>query len=448
MRERLKDRSREDIPVRVEKRVRRIRYMKNKEQSILFVMPRLPFPTVSGRKTSLYHYCRILSEELGYRLVVAAFLENGDNPDLKPDFIDKLVVLEKPSKFEKIFNTIFKSILFSRLPMQVSIYLSQKAKKQIDSIVEDEKPIAVISDMVRCSEYIRDLKTYRIADLDDRISLRYRRQLETDVDNINPYGAFLETLPNSIKKIALFKPLKIAVLKREIKLLTSYELEIGKICDKTVFVAKNEAVTFNRELKDDKAVAIPIGVDVNFFYPQDIQNKENVISFLGAMNVAHNENAVKHFITDIFPKIVKQIPTAKVLIIGGGVSDGLKLLASENVVFTGRVNDVREYLKMSKVFVCPMLFGSGIKTKNLEAMAMGLPLVTTVVGAENINAINGKDWFIADSDEDFASKVVHILQDEELEKLLSVNSRDFIMSNFTWDVAKEQFEMILKGIED
>ena len=49
-----------------------------KQETILFVMPRLPFPTTSGRKMSLYHYCRILSEELGYRLVVAAFLENGD----------------------------------------------------------------------------------------------------------------------------------------------------------------------------------------------------------------------------------------------------------------------------------------------------------------------------------------------------------------------------------
>lgn len=420
---------------------------KNKKQTILFVMPRLPFPTVSGRKTSLYHYCRILSEELGYRLVVAAFTEKGDNPDLKPDFIDKLVILEGPSKLEKLNNILIRSTVCSKFPMQVSIYLSQKAKKQIKSIVEEENPIAVIADMVRCSEYIRDLKTYRIADLDDRISLRYRRQLEMDEDNMNPYGAFLETLPKLIQKIALFKPLKLAVLKREIKLLTTYELEIGKVCDKTVFVAKNEADTFNSELKEDKAIAIPIGVDVDYFHPQEIQNKENVISFLGAMNVAHNENAAKHFITDIFPMILEQMPTAKVLIIGGGVSDSLKSLASEKIVFTGRVKDVREYLKMSKVFVCPMIFGSGIKTKNLEAMAMGLPLVTTSVGSENIDAINGKDWFIADSDDYFASKVVDILQDHELEKSLSINSRSFIMSNFTWSVAKEQFEKVLETIE-
>lgn len=421
---------------------------KEKKQTILFVMPRLPFPTVSGRKTSLYHYCRILSEDLGYRLVVAAFTEIGDNPDAKPEFIDKLVVLEKPSKLEKLSNIIIGSILSSKLPLQVSIYLSHKAKKQVESIVEDENPIVVISDMVRCTEYIRNLKAYRIADLDDRISLRYRRQLEMDKDNINPYGAFLDTLPKSIQQIALFKPLKLAVLKREIRLLTSYELEIGKDCDKTVFVAKNEADAFNNKLEEDKAVAIPIGVDINYFYPQERNNKENIISFLGAMNVAHNENAVKHFITDIFPIILEQVPTAKALIIGGGVSESLKSCATKNVVFTGRVDDVREYLKISRIFVCPMLFGSGIKTKNLEAMAMGIPVVTTSIGSENIDAIDGKDWLIADSNIDFANKVVNVLQDKELENFLSVNARDFILSHFTWNIAKEQFEKVLKEVEE
>ena len=75
----------------------------NKEKTILFVMPRLPFPMISGRKTSLYHYCRILSEELGFRLVVAAFLEAGDDPNLKPDFIDELVILEKSFEIEIFF---------------------------------------------------------------------------------------------------------------------------------------------------------------------------------------------------------------------------------------------------------------------------------------------------------------------------------------------------------
>lgn len=86
----------------------------NKTKKILFVMPRLPFPATSGRKTSLYHYCRILSEELGYRLIVAAFLEKGDDPQLKPEFIDRLEILPKPSATTKIKNIFVDSILLKK----------------------------------------------------------------------------------------------------------------------------------------------------------------------------------------------------------------------------------------------------------------------------------------------------------------------------------------------
>ena len=93
-----------------------------KEKTILFVMPRLPFPATSGRKTSLYHYCRILSEELGYRLVVAAFLEAGDDPSQKPAFIDRLVILPKESAKKKILGIAKNSIILQKKPLQVELY--------------------------------------------------------------------------------------------------------------------------------------------------------------------------------------------------------------------------------------------------------------------------------------------------------------------------------------
>lgn len=415
----------------------------NKDKTILFVMPRLPFPTISGRKTSLYHYCRIISEDLGYRLVVAAFLEKNDDPELKPQFIDKLVILKEPSKIEKFKNIVLKSFINSTYPIQVSLYLSNSAKKQVDMLIEKEKPIVVIADMVRCTEYIKHVNIFKIADLDDRISLRYERQFHTDIDNVNPYGAFIETIPNIARKIILFKPLKIAILKREIKLLKNYEISIGEMCDRTVFVAQKETDYFNSEIQKNKAVAVPIGVDVEYFAPIVEKDKKNIITFLGAMNVAHNENAVKHFIEDIFPGILERVPNAKFCVIGGGVSKELKSMESEYIEFTGRVDDVRKYLSKSKVFVCSMQFGSGIKTKNLEAMAMGLPIVTTSIGAENINAINGKDWFVEDTDYKFIQKVVELLTNEDIEKKCSIEARNFILNNFTWEVARKKLKRIL-----
>lgn len=390
--------------------------MNRKNKTVLFVMPRLPFPASSGRKTSLYHYCRILSEELGYRLVVAAFLESGDDPKLKPEFVDRLVVLPKASAKEKLINITKESLLRKRLPLQVSLYLSRKAQSVIDSIVAEEKPDIVIGDMIRSTEYIKNIQSFRVADLDDRISLRYQRQLENDIDGINPYGAFINTVPSFLRGFMLLKPVKLAVVKNEIKLLRDYELRIGKICDSTVFVAKKEADSFNKELGENKAIAIPIGVDTEYFAYRGLKDAENVIGFLGAMSVAHNENAVRHFTQDILPLIIEKVPDVKFMVIGGGASDDLRKIQSEHVFFTGRVDDVRDYLEQCKIFVCPMTFGSGIKTKNLEAMAMGLPIVTTEIGAENINAQSGSDWVVEMTDDTFANAVVDLLMNDKKRK--------------------------------
>lgn len=414
----------------------------NKEKKILFVMPRLPFPATSGRKTSLYHYCRILSEELGYRLIVAAFLEKGDDPQLKPSFIDRLEILPKPSALTKIKNIFLDSMVLKKRPMQVSLYWNPDAKKVIDDIVKEEKPEIIIGDMVRSTEYIKDYAAFRVADLDDRISLRYQRQIDYDIEGINPYGAFLNTLPKVIQKIMLCKFLKVYVVKNEIKLLKHYELEISKQCDKTIFVAQQEADILNQELHENKACAVPIGVDIDYFSLRYKNSKEKTIAFLGALSVAHNEFAVRYFVKEILPLILKKCPDAKFLVVGGGASEDLLKLQSEHVIFTGRVEDVRTYLENCRVFVCPMTFGSGIKTKNLEAMAMGLPVVTTSIGAENINAQNKQDWIIADSSQEFANGVLEILTDEVKRLSISKNGNIFVRENFTWEVAKEKFDEI------
>ena len=239
----------------------------------------------------------------------------------------------------------------------------------------------------------------------------------------------------------------VKLVKNEIKLLRNFELEMGRICERTVFVAQKEAEQFNEELGERKAMAVPIGVDTEFFRYEPKNSKENYIGFLGAMNVAHNENAVRHFIDDIFPSVIKQIPDAKFLVIGGGASDELQKLSNDHIIFSGRVKDVREYLDQCKVFVCPMTFGSGIKTKNLEAMSMGLPLVTTSVGAENINARDMQDWIVADDEQGFANAVIDLLSDENKRQIIGKNANEFIKKNFTWQVAKEKFQAIFEELE-
>lgn len=240
----------------------------------------------------------------------------------------------------------------------------------------------------------------------------------------------------------LINCVKLSVVKNEIKLLNKYELEIGAACDATVFVAQKEADDFNSELGVKKAYAVPIGVDTDYFKYRKCGISGNVIGFLGALNVAHNESAVRHFINNIFPNIIKEVSDAKFLVIGGGASDELLSLQNDNITFTGRVDDVRDYLEKCKVFVCPMTFGSGIKTKILEAMAMGLPVVTTSIGAENIDAQNNKEYIIEDDAVTSAKKTIFLLQNETYRLDIGKSASVFVSNYFSWKIASNSFRSI------
>lgn len=164
---------------------------------------------------------------------------------------------------------------------------------------------------------------------------------------------------------------------------------------------------------------------------------------MGALSVAHNENGIIHFVNNIFPLVLARDPEAELYIIGGGVTEQVKMLASDNVILTGRVVDVRDAVGSCEVFVCPLQFGSGIKTKNLEAMAMGIPVVTTPIGAENIDALNGNDWLVAESDQEFANSVCMLLEDEEQRKRIGLHGQKFVKDNFSWVNAENAFTKVV-----
>ena len=417
----------------------------NKEKTVLFITTRLPFPTTSGRKTSLYNYCKIIKKQ-GYKLVVASFDDNYDLK-LKPDFIDELLILSNTNKITKLCNILKYSFITRKYPLQVSLYYDKKIKQKINEIVKKINPQIVIADMVRTTEYLKDIENViKVADLDDRLSLRYKRQLECDINEVNPYGLFLNSLPKFIQRTIMMNFVKKTVMKNEIKLLEKYELNIGKTTDYTVFVAENETNSFNSELGENKAITIPIGVDIEYYKNiEDINAvKNNYIGFLGVLNVSHNENAVKRFIKDILPLVLEKNYDAKFIVIGGGATEELLSLKNESVIFMGRVEDVRNYLRKCKVFVSPLSFGSGIKTKNLEAMSLGIPVITTSIGAENINAIDKKDWYIENENSKIASRICELLNDSKKAYEIGKNGSNYVSNNFTWKVSEENFKKILK----
>jgi glycosyltransferase involved in cell wall biosynthesis len=155
-----------------------------------------------------------------------------------------------------------------------------------------------------------------------------------------------------------------------------------------------------------------------------------------------NQDAVLWFSANILPLIKQQIADIQFWIVGRNpASEIWKLAEREGITVTGTVADVRDYYRQAKVFVVPLRLGGGTKVKTLEAMAMGLPIVSTAVGAQGLDIRSGQHIWIADRPEDFAARVVELMKDPEQACKIGAEARLLAERKYSWS-------SILGDVED
>ena len=172
------------------------------------------------------------------------------------------------------------------------------------------------------------------------------------------------------------------------------------------------------------------------------------ILFLGAMHRPQNVESVRYFWETIWPSVQQEVPEAEFWVAGGGIPKAMEreLSRDDRVTMTGFVEQVEEMYKSASVFVAPILAGGGVIVKILDAMAAGVPVVTTTFGNEGIRAEPGKQVFVADTPGDFASFVVHLLRDEELRNSVGSAGKRYVENSFSGDLLTATVEEAYKEI--
>jgi glycosyltransferase involved in cell wall biosynthesis len=190
---------------------------------------------------------------------------------------------------------------------------------------------------------------------------------------------------------------------------------------------------------------IPIAVDTQILQPIVRQPGSMNIVTLGTLHYPPNADGIRWFAREVFPLVLSQVPAATLTIIGKNPpADFQELAASQPDKFsvTGYVPQLEPYLERAALMVVPVRAGSGMRVRILDAFAHAMPIITTTVGLEGIDAIPGQDVLVADSVDDFARSVVSLLRDESLQKTLAERGRGLAEARYDWRVVLTKLDEV------
>lgn len=214
--------------------------------------------------------------------------------------------------------------------------------------------------------------------------------------------------------------------------------------DMCITVTERDKSTFRSYFPDLNISVISYGADVGYLKPMNLEEDFPSLIFVGNMATGSSTEAVLHFYNEIYALIKKDIPNIKLYIVGKDPSRKILQLASDtSVIITGYVEDVRPYLARASVVIEPITVAMGIRTRVLEALAMGKPVVATSSAVGGIDITPNEDIIIADNPNEFAERVIQLLNDEELRGRISKNARKLVEKKYSWEIMSEKFHKVL-----
>jgi polysaccharide biosynthesis protein PslH len=243
-------------------------------------------------------------------------------------------------------------------------------------------------------------------------------------------------------------PLWKAVSWLEWKKMDAAERRYLQLADQVLAVSETDVKSFAGFLPKDRLTVVPTGVDLEYFCPSPGKEEQDLIVFTGSMDWMPNEDGIFFFAESILPLVRQQRPGVKLTIVGRNPSRRLRELANlhTDLELTGRVDDVRPYMRRGSVSVVPLRVGGGTRLKIFEAMAMGKAIVSTTVGAEGLPVEPGKNILLGDTAEEFANHVVDLLQNPQRRREIGQAALQMVSRSYSWNKIADGFGETLERV--
>lgn len=234
--------------------------------------------------------------------------------------------------------------------------------------------------------------------------------------------------------------------RREYRKVEREELDFIRRHDALFVTSECDKMKFDASVPEVPKFVVPNGVDTAYFRPSPQMPEPHTLVFTGMMGYVPNADAMIYFLDEIFPLIRQAVPETKIYIVGQRPPEALMRRASDRVVVTGFVDDVRPYIHRASVYVVPLRMGSGTRLKILEAMSMQKPIVTTTIGCEGIDVVHGETVLIADDPKTFAWSVVDLMRDAALRRSLTRAGYELALSRYDWTIIGESMKAVCQDL--
>lgn len=396
---------------------------------ILTISTVFPYPPQDGTKIQIYQRLKHLSD--GNDVTLLCVVDQEPEPSSIEEmerYCDVHIIRRPPIKvsrglFERAFN--FLRSFVTGVPYHLGGYFRQDANEWIHSEVRSKKFDVVEAD-VDAGLYLRQpLDALRVwimhsvSDSNDRRSIRFARGWANRVT------------------LTCYR-----LVNRRYERVTARGVDLV-----AVLTPENEAELKQIDPKIHVLNCLTNGVDLEYFQYDPSPAEPQGVCFVGKMDYLPNNDAAVHFYQAIWTGVRRKVPSARFSIVGSyPLASVLELAKDPSVEVSGFVADVRPLIRKAGVAVVPIRMGGGILNKVLEAMAMGVPVVASQIAIQGLKVEFGRDLFVCDDDEEFASSVVRLLVDSECRSRMIVAGRQYVETYHQWQPIVHKYQAHLKAL--
>lgn len=311
--------------------------------------------------------------------------------------------------------------LFSSVPVAVQRWHSTEMRAEIVRLCDAEQYDSIVCDFLFPAQNLPDLSA----------AVLFQHNVEAQIWSRHADHAS--------------GPVRRAYFRLQAARMNAYERATCRAARRVVAVSAGDSTIMSERYGIRDIITVDTGVNTEFFRrPLAAQNTRADLVFLGSMDWLPNIDGVTWFVHEVLPIIHRSRPETTLAIVGRSPTSEIRSLAGPRINVTGTVADVREWLWGSALSVVPLRIGGGTRLKIFEAMAAGVPVLSTPVGAEGLAVIDGEHLAIATDPQEFADRCLQLLDSRQDRDRLAANGLRLVEAEYSWESVVDQFERALQ----